>query len=306
MLTILFGLGQVGAADSPAPDPETVHATVGEFVVSEADIDRRVAQEIARRGNIPADRQETFAQYMRQRFARTLVDEACLLEYARARDLLPSDEEVAARLEAEIEEAGGRDTWSEQLAAQQRTPEDAGATARHRLALERVRASVPTPPDEEIAAYFERNRERFVEAESVTASHILIGVGSQDSAERRTEKRALAESLRQRLLAGEEIAALAREHSTCPSKSKGGSLGSFGRGQMVGPFEEAAFALRPGQISPVVETGFGYHVIQSFDYRSGQPPTLENTRDRIVTLLRSQAIERLLRDIRESCDVQRP
>jgi peptidyl-prolyl cis-trans isomerase C len=306
MLTILLGLARVGAADSPASEPEAVHATVGAFVIAEADIDARVAQEIARRGNIPPDRQQTFAQYMRQRFARTLVDEACLLEHARAHGLLPSDEEVAARLDVEIEEAGGREAWLESLTAQQRTPEDARATARHRLALERVRASVPTPSDEEIADYFERNRERFVEAESVTASHILIGVGGQDSAERRAEKRALAESLRQRLLAGEEIAALAREHSTCPSKSKGGSLGTFGRGQMVGPFEEAAFALRPGQISPVVETGFGYHVIQSFDYRSGEPPTIENTRDRIVTLLRSHAIERLLRDIRESCDVKHP
>jgi len=64
------------------------------------------------------------------------------------------------------------------------------------------------------------------------------------------------------LTKGGDFAALAREHSDCPSSSKGGDLGSFGRGQMVGPFEDAAFGMEVGQTSGVVETPFGYHLIQ--------------------------------------------
>ncbi len=64
------------------------------------------------------------------------------------------------------------------------------------------------------------------------------------------------------LQGGADFAELARAHSDCPSSAKGGDLGTFGRGQMVGPFEEAAFGMQVGQTSGVVETPFGYHIIQ--------------------------------------------
>ncbi len=82
------------------------------------------------------------------------------------------------------------------------------------------------------------------------ASHILV------------KDRALAEQLRQRLKQGASFEALAREFSTCPSKSKGGDLGWFGPGQMVAPFESAVRKLGLGSISDVVSTQFGYHVIK--------------------------------------------
>lgn len=82
------------------------------------------------------------------------------------------------------------------------------------------------------------------------ASHILV------------KDRSLAEQLRQRLKQGASFEALAREFSTCPSKSKGGDLGWFGPGQMVAPFERAVIKLGLGSISDVVSTQFGYHVIK--------------------------------------------
>lgn len=67
--------------------------------------------------------------------------------------------------------------------------------------------------------------------------------------------------LKAKLDAGESFAELAQAHSDCPSASSGGDLGTFGRGQMVGPFEEAAFGMEVHQVSDVVETDFGYHLI---------------------------------------------
>lgn len=100
---------------------------------------------------------------------------------------------------------------------------------------------------------------------SVRASHILLMYqGSQRSTATRSKEEAQQQiqQIESQLQQGADFATLAREHSDCPSSSKGGDLGQFGRGQMVGPFEDAAFGMEVGQTSGVVETPFGYHLIQ--------------------------------------------
>ncbi|MEM9462332.1 MAG: peptidylprolyl isomerase [Myxococcota bacterium] len=100
---------------------------------------------------------------------------------------------------------------------------------------------------------------------SVRASHILLMYqGSQRSTATRSKEEAQQQiqQLQSQIQQGADFADLARQHSDCPSSSKGGDLGSFGRGQMVGPFENAAFGMEVGQTSGVVETPFGYHLIQ--------------------------------------------
>lgn len=101
--------------------------------------------------------------------------------------------------------------------------------------------------------------------DQVSASHILLmHEGSQRSSATRTKEEAAEQiaGLKTEIDGGAEFAALAQEHSDCPSSSKGGDLGTFGRGMMVPEFEEAAFGLDVGGLSDVVETSFGYHLIQ--------------------------------------------
>jgi peptidyl-prolyl cis-trans isomerase C len=97
----------------------------------------------------------------------------------------------------------------------------------------------------------------------IRARHILLRIPADASPQQREALRQRAEELRQRAVAGEDFAQLAQQHSEDPgSAQRGGDLGFFGRGRMVAPFEEAAFRLQPGEISPVVESPFGYHVIK--------------------------------------------
>ena len=84
----------------------------------------------------------------------------------------------------------------------------------------------------------------------ISASHILV------------EQEHQAQDLIQKLKEGKTFESLAKEFSKCPSGRDGGSLGSFGKGQMVAPFETAAFALQPGEVSGPVKTQFGYHLIK--------------------------------------------
>jgi peptidyl-prolyl cis-trans isomerase C len=101
--------------------------------------------------------------------------------------------------------------------------------------------------------------------DQIKASHILLmysGAARSRATRSKQEAEQQIASLKAELDGGADFAALARAHSDCPSSGQGGDLGSFGRGQMVGPFEKAAFALDVGQTSGVVETDFGYHLIQ--------------------------------------------
>jgi parvulin-like peptidyl-prolyl isomerase len=99
----------------------------------------------------------------------------------------------------------------------------------------------------------------------IRASHILLMYkGSARSSASRSKDEALTSinQLKDELAKGADFGALAREHSDCPSGQEGGDLGMFGKGAMVPEFDNAAFALEPGQVSDVVETAFGYHLIQ--------------------------------------------
>ena len=87
----------------------------------------------------------------------------------------------------------------------------------------------------------------------VHCAHILV----------KTEKE--AQAVMERLQRGEKFANIAKEASLCPSGKRGGDLGTFGRGRMVKEFEDAAFALQKGQISPIVKTKFGYHIVRRLE-----------------------------------------
>jgi parvulin-like peptidyl-prolyl isomerase len=102
-------------------------------------------------------------------------------------------------------------------------------------------------------------------ANTVRASHILLMYkGSMRSSASRSQQEAQVQiqELKQQLAGGADFAELARKHSDCPSKSQGGDLGPFGKGMMVEAFETTAFGLTVGATSDVVETPFGYHLIQ--------------------------------------------
>ncbi len=112
-----------------------------------------------------------------------------------------------------------------------------------------VNRKIEDVSDVELKTYYDKNLKEFQQPRQVKARHILVKDQKQ------------AEEIRQRLLKGEDFATLATEFSTCPSKTRGGDLGFFTRDQMVKEFSDMAFSLKPEEISPVVKTQFGYHII---------------------------------------------
>jgi peptidyl-prolyl cis-trans isomerase C len=142
--------------------------------------------------------------------------------------------------------------------------------------------------DEETKAYYDKNPEAFKQTEEVKASHILIKVDADADASKKAMAREKIEKVQAKLKNGEDFSTLAKEYSEGPSNVKGGDLGYFKRGQMVKPFEETAFNLQPNEISGVVETQFGYHLIKIYDKKPEGTITYKDAKDKISQYLKQE------------------
>jgi peptidyl-prolyl cis-trans isomerase D len=138
----------------------------------------------------------------------------------------------------------------------------------------------------EIESYYEYNAKIYSQPKQVKARHILFKSDPGDSDEVKNNVKERAEKVLKKARKGEDFATLAKEHSEGPSKSQGGDLGYFKAGQMEPPFEEAAFALKKGEISDLVQTRFGYHLIFVEDIKeAGMTPLADVKEDITATLI---------------------
>jgi len=137
----------------------------------------------------------------------------------------------------------------------------------------------------EIESYYEYNAKIYSQPKQVKARHILFKSDPGDSDEVKNNVKERAEKVLKKARKGEDFATLAKEHSEGPSKSQGGDLGYFKAGQMEPPFEEAAFALKKGEISDLVQTRFGYHIILVEDIKEAGTTPLEDVKEDITATL---------------------
>ena len=154
-----------------------------------------------------------------------------------------------------------------------------------------VESEIPTNApvaDADVAKFYEDQKASFVQPEQVEARHILVKFDATDTDKVKAEKKAKIEKLHKQLVDGADFAKLAKENSDCPSKERGGDLGSFPRGQMVKAFEDAAFSQATNAIGPVIETQFGYHIIQVTGHETGKTNTLAEVKDKLTAHLRQK------------------
>jgi peptidyl-prolyl cis-trans isomerase D len=183
------------------------------------------------------------------------------------------------------------------------------------LTLDDVAARIAAP-EAELKAYYEQNKAAYGQPEERRASHILITAGEGGSASDKAGARRKAEELLARLRQNPgDFAKLAREFSKDPgSAAKGGDLGFFGRNMMVKPFEDAAFKLRPGEISDIVETDFGFHIIRVDEVKPATYKPFEAVRADIEREYRRQhaqkkfaeAVEQFTNTVYEQSDSLKP
>ncbi len=240
-----------------------------------------------------------------------LIAQALLWQEAQRREFVADDEMVDARLEQikgefdsplafqfKIEEGGFTETSYRE-------------DVKRKLSVQRMIADGIVPEisvsDEEVENFYNTNPEKMQRPPEVHARHILITPESNEPAAIEAARQEI-DAILAEIRAGADFLKLATERSQAPSAPKGGDLGFFGRGQMVPPFEKAAFALQPGEVSEVVQTQFGYHIIRLEDRRGGETAPLEEATDSIRAYLTQQRlqteVETLVATLRDEGDVE--
>jgi len=262
--------------------------------------------------------------------AKDLIRQALLGQEAKKRGITVSKAEYQAEVEKQVEREYNyiltyyqmsEDELRDRLAQEGKTIEEFKQEIRNvveqrrdelmrKLREDKLRAVVIgaiSPSDEELKEYFEEHKPQFVTPEMVRARHILIKVAEDAPEEEVAQARTRIEELKQRLDEGADFAELAKEYSEDEATaSKGGDLGWFERGRMVKEFEEAAFALQPGEVSDIVRTQYGFHLIKLEERRPAS--TFEDVKDQVrqayIDDQKQQRFDDWYNEVRDAAEVE--
>jgi peptidyl-prolyl cis-trans isomerase C len=265
-------------------------------------------------GRVDPQQMESMKPMIRQQAVNNLINRELLSEAVRKDGIEVSSEDVDARI-ADLEKtAGSPEAFRSRIAAMGVSEAELRDEIELGLGIEKLMEARSTgasePSEADAKTFYDENPDRFQKPEQIKASHILFMVAEGATDADRKAKREEAEKVLAELKQGADFAELAREHSDCPSSSEGGDLGTFGRGTMVAPFEEAAFALSPGQISDIVETRFGYHIIKVEDKTPAGTVPFEEAKDDILQYLTAQnkqdVMSSYIEELRGSAEIEYP
>lgn len=247
----------VGAAFAEEVNP--VVGKAGDFVIRQADLERLIASQT------PEAQKQLQSEQARAEFVRQLLLTKAVAARAK-KEGFDRKPEVKERLSYVIDQYIGSEY------------------------LRRVVTADVTVPDEELNKYYKEHEKEFVVPEKVRVRHIFFAADKDATAEAKEKARGKAEKVLELLRKGGDFAKLAGEYSEdTDSAAKGGELGYLSPGKTnSAEFEKAAFALKSGEVSPIVETPFGYHIIKVDERQEQRTATLDETREYIRNLLKGQ------------------
>lgn len=235
-----------------------------------------------------------------------------LLERSQQLDVPVTSADIDAEVAKVVEQVGGEENFKKALAAQNMT-EDAFRKelekgARVNKLVEQACTGVEEPTEADVAAFYEAHKSEYVTEPKVLCQHILVKVEDNSTSDEKAAAYEKILAIKERVAAGGNFAEEAEKHSDCPSGREGGSLGWFGPGMMVPEFDKVAFEMKKGDVSGIVTTQFGYHIIYKADEKEGGQQTLVDVHDQIKDLMRhdarGKAVEAFVNELRESAKIE--
>ena len=265
------------------------HATVNGVEISEEAVNfelDRLARFYMSHGMTMEEIQKNLPK-LQEKALEQAIGAKLLLDRAQQLDIPVTAADIDAEVAKVVTQVGGEDNFKKALEAQGITEvqfrQELEKGAKVNKLVEQACSGVAEPTEDEVAAFFEAHKQEFVTPPQVLCQHILVKGTSAEAFEK-------IRAIRERIVKeGADFAEEAKKNSDCPSGQEGGSLGWFGRGMMVPEFDKVAFEMKKGEVSDIVTTQFGYHIIYKADEKGGGAQTLVDVHDQVKDLLRHEA-----------------
>ena len=288
-------------------------AMVNGSVITQEDFEgemSRVREVFLRRGTPLSDSQ---IPKVKEEVLESLINRELLYQESQSRGIAVEEAAVNERFGALTKEFPSEVEFKKALSQMNLSEAAVKSQIRREMAIQQLIdeqfGGGVTVSDKESKAYYESHPNFFKRPEELRASHILIRVDPEADESQKAEARKEIEKIQKKLEEGEDFGALAKEFSQGPSAARGGDLNYFRRGQMVKPFEDVAFSLEPGEVSGIVETLHGYHLVKVTDKRPETTVPYEKAKDKIKEYLRRKKVHeetgRYVEQLKAEAEVKR-
>ena len=313
LMTTLFAFIASNALSQTNNTPDTTVAIANDITITETDVALEIKRILFQAKAMRQPIDESMMGSMRDKVIDSLINRELLYQQSKAKGITTDAEEVDNSIDQIKQRLEAGQSFENLLAEMGITIETMRTQVGQANAIQKLIEMVVYPKtmvsEKESRIFFENNPQYFQKPEEVKASHILIQVAPDAGDEEKLAARKKIEEVQIKIEAGDDFAELARQYSEGPSNVNGGDLGYFDRKKMVKPFSDAAFALKPGEVSDIVETRFGFHLIKVYDKTAKSAYVFEDIKDRLREILRQQKIQeetvRYLEELRKTADVKR-
>ncbi len=292
LILLTFMLVSALALAAEEKKPAGKAAVVNGVAISKNDFDRELDFFIKRANQSGQQVPDAQLGMMKNQVLDSLIDRELLYQESKKKGIKVDPKEVSDQFQQIKQRYPSEDEFKKLLDQMGLTESDVQNQIERGMAIQELIEKEVTAKikvgDEEIKSYYDDNPQLFQQPEQVKASHILVKVDADAPQAKKDEARKKIESVQEKAKKGEDFATLAKTYSEGPSGPKGGDLGYFRRGQMVKPFEDAAFSLKPNETSGIVETQFGYHLIKVVDKKPAQKVAYAEVKERLSEHLKKQ------------------
>ncbi len=286
---------------SMGADDNSMMASVNGKIITRAEVNQE-ADNLLRQfqGRVPPEQMNDLRSSLWKQALENKINTKLLLQKVDQEKIQADKKDIDEQIEEIESHFPSSEKFHDQLAAmgisEKKLRQDIEENLKIRALLDQPMAAVKEATEKEVEAFYSDNPDEFENPEQVQASHILIAVSPDDSPKEKEEKFNKLSRLRDEIEKGADFAQVARQHSDCPSKERGGDLGYFERGKMVKPFEDVAFKLKKGELSEIVETQFGYHLIKVTGHQDAHTLPLNEVKEKIASFLSRQKEQQAIKD----------